>query len=219
MCIYTAEETTEFSKTDWKFTKLLTSDTDFDAAAVSHRKQPLVKGCGVKGSSTKEVLHSTEQLVEEVSGDGDCIPNQGKSCNQDHSNRFDAVVNLIHNHTMIELCTMKSKIYGSINLFNYCRVQKLHQTGNYPSTSIIYKCGFCKYHTQHRGMYNRHVETHATGGAFKCEHCGHLSLYRREHKQHLQRHNGFLCEICGKSYTRKHDRDQHYSIKHKGMSL
>ena len=84
---------------------------------------------------------------------------------------------------------------------------------------VPYTCPLCGYITRHKGMYCRHMEMHPARGVFICNICGHQNLYRDEHTQHIKQHKKFNCQLCDKHYTRRHDRDQHYAIKHKGKCM
>ncbi|XP_035209584.1 gastrula zinc finger protein XlCGF57.1-like [Stegodyphus dumicola] len=92
---------------------------------------------------------------------------------------------------------------------------------------ILYTCTYCPYRSNKKDSMIRHLRKHTgsdysigsfiTSGLDKlvfhsCNYCSYRS-YRKDHmKRHLQSHTGerpFVCSICGKAFTQKHNLKLH----------
>ncbi|EAT39684.1 AAEL008535-PA [Aedes aegypti] len=86
------------------------------------------------------------------------------------------------------------------------------------------QCPVCNKWLKNLRYWRRHVTRHQNEGAHKCEHCSHVSVNLLSLKQHIERKHGpkikkYVCDLCGKEYSRPVTLKEHIANAHTGKPL
>ncbi|XP_029733293.1 transcription factor grauzone [Aedes albopictus] len=86
------------------------------------------------------------------------------------------------------------------------------------------QCPICNKWLKNLRYWKRHVGRHQNEGEHKCEQCNHVSVNLVSLKLHIERKHGpnikkYVCDLCGKEYSRPVTLKEHIANAHTGKPL
>ena len=87
-----------------------------------------------------------------------------------------------------------------------------------------FMCDTCGNKFTDQESLNRHTMVNQGNCVFKCDHCDKIFLYKNSRNEHVQRVHfksvdGFVCDLCAKSFTQKFRLTEHLAFEHGQIDL
>ncbi|EAT39680.1 AAEL008550-PA [Aedes aegypti] len=127
-------------------------------------------------------------------------------------------IEAVHEKKANFICEICSKPFTKRQLFLNHRI-----THDLTADQLKKQCPICKRWQKNTKIWKQHLARHKNEGAYKCDHCEHVSINLLSLKDHIERQHKkirkFVCDLCGKEYSRAVTLREHVANAHTGKPL